>query len=482
MKHVWKFLALLCCLGLLGGCGEELPPVQTVEPVQLSSQPQSTEEARKDSATEALESAGETADASQTYGSDEETVRTEEGSDGLPAEDNRQENPKVTLVMVGDILLHTPVAKGAKKEDGSYDFNHLFAHVTDRIQAADLRLVNQEVIIGGAGLGVSGYPAFNAPYELGDALHSAGFNVILHATNHALDKGKQGLLNCLAFWQEHYPEKAILGIHGSADDSEEIYVYEQDGIRIAILNYTYGTNGIPLPDDMPYAVDLLREKKIVKDLQAAEELADFTVVCPHWGTEYTLEQTKAQKKWARLFVENGADLILGTHPHVIEPVAIWQQDENGVWTETVADAADSTLLTSGGFTADGQATDALPGDTAAQDVRACVPVFYSLGNFVNWTSGKGDGVANRMVGGMAHVTIAKQENGRVSVTEWSVEPLVSHVEQGFGNVTVYPLSQYSPELAAQNEIRSQDGNFSYEYCTELVRNVFGLSIAQEHDH
>ena len=107
MKHVWKFLALLCCLGLLGGCGEELPPVQTVEPVQLSSQPQSTEEARKDSATEALESAGETANASQTYGSDEESAGTEEGSDGLPAEDNRQENPKVTLVMVGDILLHT---------------------------------------------------------------------------------------------------------------------------------------------------------------------------------------------------------------------------------------------------------------------------------------------------------------------------------------------------------------------------------------
>ena len=146
--------------------------------------------------------------------------------------------PEITLIMVGDILLHTPVAKSAQTEDGGYDFSAIFENVKEEISEADLALVNQEVIIGGAQLGVTGYPSFNAPYELGDALDEAGFDVILHATNHTLDKGKRGLLNCLDFWQENYPEKAVLGIHDSEEDQGEIYVYEQDGIKIAILNYT----------------------------------------------------------------------------------------------------------------------------------------------------------------------------------------------------------------------------------------------------
>ena len=227
--------------------------------------------------------------------------------------------------MVGDILLHTRVAESGRTEDGGYDFSAVFAQMKEEISQADIALVNQEVIIGGEELGVSGYPAFNAPYELGDALADAGFDVILHATNHALDKGRQGLLNCLAFWKENHPEETVVGIHGSSEKSQEICVVEQDGIRIAILNYTYGTNGIALPEDMPYAVELLEEQRVAEDIRAAEELADFTIVCPHWGTEYTLTQTKAQERWARFFSENGADLVIGTHPHVPEPVE-WVED------------------------------------------------------------------------------------------------------------------------------------------------------------
>lgn len=339
--------------------------------------------------------------------------------------------PEVTLVMVGDILLHTRVAESGKVVDGGYDFRAVFAQMSEEIQAADLAIVNQEVIIGGEGLGVSGYPAFNAPYELGDALVDAGFDVTLHATNHALDKGKKGIKNCLAFWEENYPQIAVLGIHGSEADQKEIYVYEQDGIRIAILNYTYGTNGIALPEDMPYAVDMLEKSRVEADLRLAGELADFVVVCPHWGTEYKLSATRAQKEWAEFFAENGADLVLGTHPHVIEPIE---------WV-----GADNTL------------------------------VYYSLGNFVNWTSGTGEGVANRMVGGMACVTIGLNEAGEAVITSYGVEPLVCHVEQGFGNVTVYPLDKYTEELAARNEIIKQDSAFSLEYCQELVEKVFGAT-------
>ena len=378
------------------------------------------------------EASGETAPGAEASGksmsgieASGETVTDAENGGTIPGME--EETPEVTLCMVGDILLHTPLAKSGEKESGGYDFSAVFANVQEEIAGADLAIVNQEVIIGGAELGVSGYPAFNAPYEMGDALMDAGFDVVCHATNHALDKGKKGLLNCLVFWQENYPETAVLGIHGTEEEQSEIYVCEQEGISIAILNYTYGTNGIPLPADMPYAVDLLDRQKVEADLQKASELADFVIVCPHWGTEYVLKETAEQQKWARIFAENGADLVIGTHPHVIEPVE---------WV-------DDTL------------------------------VYYSLGNYVNWTSGTGEGVANRMVGGMAQVTIGLDENGEACIKEWGVEPLVCHLEQGFGGVTVYFLEEYTEELAGKNEIVKQDGNFTLDYCRQLAQDVFG---------
>ncbi len=342
---------------------------------------------------------------------------------------------EITLVMVGDVLLHTRVAESGRKEDGGYDFSAVFAHVKEEIEAADLALVNQEVIIGGEELGVTGYPSFNAPYELGDALADTGFDVVLHATNHALDKGKRGILNCLAFWEENYPEMAVLGIHQSQARQEEIYIYEQEGIKVAVLNYTYGTNGIALPGDMPYAVDLLEKDRMSRDLQKAREEADFVIVCPHWGTEYSLEASKSQKDLAAWFAEKGADLVLGTHPHVIEPIEILDGEEE-----------EGTL------------------------------VYYSLGNFVNWTSGTGQGVANRMVGGMARITIGLNEAGRAVVKDYGVEPLICHVETGVGGVTVYPLEEYTEELASRNEICLQDGSFSLEYCRNLVEEVFGARV------
>lgn len=340
---------------------------------------------------------------------------------------------EVNLVMVGDVLLHTKVYESGLMEDGSYNYDHMFAHVKEDIEAADIALVNQEVILGGRELGLSGYPAFNGAYEVGDSLVEAGFDVVLHATNHALDKGKRGLLNCIHFWKEQYPDIAVLGIHESEEEAQKIYVQEINGIRIAILNYTYGTNGIALPSGMPYAVEMWNEEKIRQDVASAQEMADFIVVCPHWGTEYVLRETADQRNKAQFLADLGVDLVIGTHPHVVEPVE-WIKGTSG-----------NEML-----------------------------VYYSIGNFINATSGTGAGKAARMLGAMAKVSIIMdEENQEVYISEYGIEPLVTHNVSGRGQITTYKLQDYTEELAAQNEMRFQDAAFSLSYCEDICNEVFG---------
>lgn len=342
-----------------------------------------------------------------------------------------EEPASVELVMVGDVLLHTRVSDSGMQPEGSYQYDHLFANVKEKVERADLALVNQEVILGGAELGLSGYPCFNGAYEVGDSLVDAGFDVILHATNHALDKGKKGLLNCIHFWKEQYPQIGVLGIHETQEEADNIYVVSVNEIQIAILNYTYGTNGIPLPADMPYAVSMWDKSKIQRDVEKAKEQADFIIACPHWGTEYVLEETQDQREKAQFLADLGVDLIIGTHPHVIEPVE-WITAADG--TQTLC--------------------------------------YYSIGNFINATAGTGKGTANRMVGAMAEVTITRTEDD-VVITDYGVEPLVSHVEQG-EHMTTYFLSDYTQELAEKNEIRKQDSTFSLLYCIDLCKQVYGM--------
>ena len=215
---------------------------------------------------------------------------------------------------------------------------------------------------------------------------------------------------------------------------DSICVKEVNGIKIAILNYTYGTNGISMPSDMPYAVNLLDKEKIARDIELAKTQSDFIVVCPHWGIEYTNEFNSEQEEMAKYMTRLGANLIIGTHPHVIQPVK-WVTADNG----------NSAL------------------------------VYYSLGNFVNFTSDAGKGVANRAVRAMANVTLTK-ENDTVKISDYSVIPLVSQMIIGTGKVTSYKISDYNSELASDNEMTKKDSEFSYDYCVNLCRQIFGTEV------
>ncbi len=355
----------------------------------------------------------------------------EESAEGLPEETAGEDSEptEISLIMVGDMLMHMRVQNSGRQSDGTYQYDAVFAHTTDLISAADLAIVNQEVILGGTELGLSGYPLFNAAYELGDALVNAGFNLICHATNHALDKGETGILNCLNVWRTNYPAISVLGIHDSQEDRDTLCLIEQDGIIIAVLNYTYGTNGISLPHS--YSVDLLEEEQVCADLAQAREVADFIIVIPHWGTEYSNTVSSDQRYWAQLFLENGVDLVIGTHAHVVQGVE-WLEDESG-----------HRML-----------------------------VYYSLGNFVNSTMDTGSGIGQRILGVMATVTL-QVENGAVSVSDYGIVPLITHLPSGTNGITVYPFREYTEELLKQNLMSSQDPSFSMEYCVGIFQSVFG---------
>lgn len=336
----------------------------------------------------------------------------------------------VTIRMVGDILLHEAVTESGLKNDGSYSFDHLFANVKSEIEKADIALVNQEVILGGSEMGLSGYPAFNGPFEVGDAIAGAGFDIVLHATNHALDRGSRAVVNCCNFWRTSHPEVSFIGISDSAEKNN-IVIKESKGIKIAFINYTYGTNGIPLPEGYPNAVTYLDAETIRSDTAYAKENADFVVVCPHWGTEYTHEADSNQKYWTQLFLECGVDLVIGTHPHVTEPIEVLEQNGHSM------------------------------------------TVYYSIGNFVNSTAQTGAGIADRMVGAMADVTLERDSAGNVRITDFGVIPLVTHLSEGYGGITTYKLSDYTEEMAQQNLIVASDPAFSLEYCKTLTEKVFG---------
>ena len=188
-----------------------------------------------------------------------------------------------------------------------------------------------------------------------------------------------------------------------------------------------------MPDDMPFAVDLLKKDRVVEDVRRAEDIADFTIVCPHWGTEYNLGKTTDQDNWTDIFFENGADLVLGTHPHVIEPIE-WIEDEQ----------TGKKML-----------------------------VYYSLGNYVNWTAGNGPGTSNRMVGGLALVNIGRDDTGEVVVKDYGVEAIVCHLTKEKQGITVYRLADYDERLARSNEIVNQDPDFSRQYCVDLCNEVWG---------
>ncbi|MFD0958891.1 CapA family protein [Paenibacillus chungangensis] len=231
---------------------------------------------------------------------------------------------------VGDVMSHTPQLPGAyDAASKTYNFDPYFAGVKPILEKGDWVMANLETPIAGASFGYTGYPTFNAPVELAEALNNAGFNLLSTANNHSLDKGEKGLLATLDNLRELGMQH--IGTAASQEEADTLVISEKNGIKMGLLAYTYGTNGIPVPEGKPYLVALIDEEKIKEDIHRLRSSGvDLITVALHFGSEYQTQPNEAQKTLARSLAAAGADIIAGSHPHVVQPYEIVDAfDEEG---------------------------------------------------------------------------------------------------------------------------------------------------------
>lgn len=358
---------------------------------------------------------------------DGETPTAQTETTTAPAEETTNMISRVSLVAVGDNLIHNTLISAGEQEDGTLDYTSFYANIKNDISSADVAVINQETILGGSAFEYTGYPTFNSPWEIGTAAIDAGFDIFTCATNHSLDKGYSGIEQECKFFSEH-PEVVHVGTNTSQEEYNSILYYEKNGIKFAILNYTYGTNGIPIPEGREWCVNMMDKDKITTDVKAARENADVVIVFPHWGTENSTEVSDYQREYVSLFSELGVDIVIGTHPHVLQPVE-WVTNE-----------------------------------TTGKKML----VYYSLGNFISHQTS-----LKQLCGGMAQIQIEKKGD-EVSITSAKLTPVVCWYKSTNGKYafSVYKLSDYTEELGTSHAQSGATPEYFTKYAQEIVPEEF----------
>ncbi|WP_298200394.1 CapA family protein [Desulfosporosinus sp.] len=226
----------------------------------------------------------------------------------------------VTLVATGDILMHNTQIASGQQADGSFQFDSFFEPVRSLIEYGDYASTNFEAAMAGGSSGYTGYPKFNSPDEMAATLKEAGYDVVITSNNHISDRGYLGAIRTMGVLRNAGLD--ILGTYQSQEEKESFLIKDLDGIRVGYLAYSYGTNGIPVPKEHPYFFNFLNKETVLKEINQLRPKVDVLVLVLHWGVEYSLQPTEEQRKLARIFLEAGVDVILGSHPHVIQPMEV----------------------------------------------------------------------------------------------------------------------------------------------------------------
>ena len=358
--------------------------------------------------------AGAGRDVSTASGGTGVAANTAGADSAVETDDPNAPETRLSFLGCGDNIVYYGNVREAAITPGprTYNFAPTYSFVADRIAAADISFINQETLMCGDGFDFSYYPMFNGPQDMGYDLVDLGFDIVGMANNHMLDQGGAGLEACIKFWKS----QPVLEIGGYTSEDDFTYkVYEKDGVNIAFISYTYGTNGLTLYDGYEAWIPYLDEETVKKQVSEAkaDPGVDLVIVSVHWGVEYMFEPSDEQKNYAQIMTDAGADVIIGHHPHVIEPVK-WLTAEDG--TKTL-----------------------------------CA---YSLGNFI----GEQDHDYS-MVGGMLSFDIVKK--GRSAWIENALfTPTVYYFDSGFYSNCVYPMTEFTEALAASHGIGPAYGNYT----------------------
>ena len=341
-------------------------------------------------------------------------------------------NASASVVAVGDNLIHPVVYNDAKVGSNKYDFKPMYKHVKSNIQQADFAYVNQESPIGGDDKPYSGFKQFNTPSDVTKAIVDSGFNIINGANNHSLDQGDSGVTNHINAWKPYRHDVLFSGVFKSQKESEAVHTITRNGITVSLLCYTYGTNG--QISQYPYTVKTFDEATIKKDVRKAKEHSDAVIVSAHWGNENHTMPNEKQQKYAQLFADEGVDVVLGMHPHVIQPVK-WVKGKN----------QHQTL------------------------------VAYSLGNFLNgqYTSTEWNQLLGRL-----NFNLEKTSKG-VTVNNVKWRSMVNHYEQRKPmdkrtrkHFVLYNLHDYTPALAEKHALRQNiQSQWDIPHLQQMTKSI-----------
>ncbi len=306
------------------------------------------------------------------------------------AEENKEEEPTdttFTMAAIGDIMCHNTQYNDAyNKDTGAYDFSYVFDDISLYTKTADICVGNLETTFAGEDVGYSGYPTFNTPDSLAYELKDIGIDVLSTAGNHALDKGFNGLSRTIDVLND--ADIAHTGTYKTEEEQNTILTKYVKGIKIAFVNFTYGTNGIKIPSGKEFCVNLIDNDLITKQLDLAKsQNPDIIVACMHWGNEYKTTPNDTQKELSTFLFQNGVDIILGTHPHVLEPME------------------KQTVTLEDGTTKDGF-------------------VIYSLGNFIS-----GQTAENTKTSIILNLTITKHTDGKITIDKAEYKPIYMYTDK-----------------------------------------------------
>ena len=306
------------------------------------------------------------------------------------AEENKEEEPTdttFTMAAIGDIMCHNTQYNDAyNKDTGAYDFSYVFDDISLYTKTADICVGNLETTFAGEDVGYSSYPTFNTPDSLAYELKDIGVDVLSTAGNHALDKGFNGLSRTIDVLND--ADIAHTGTYKTEEEQNTILTKYVKGIKIAFVNFTYGTNGIKIPSGKEFCVNLIDNDLITKQLDLAKsQNPDIIVACMHWGNEYKTTPNDTQKELSTFLFQNGVDIILGTHPHVLEPME------------------KQTVTLEDGTTKDGF-------------------VIYSLGNFIS-----GQTAENTKTSIILNLTITKHTDGKITIDKAEYKPIYMYTDK-----------------------------------------------------